>query len=599
MEATFIKTLKVSINGRKIVEARYKPAAGMTKNQIDEFANNFKDGLIAQGKNGSIGVATLEPFGWRSSKIVPMTQNVRSYRIDDYYDLADDIVDERVNEFSIYFYSGYQAAGGIETHNDCLFNCIYEFSGRKLKYFPTPEELKKFLKLDRDDLIPIKLMPRVETAYRININVTGDHCYTSEGKRKDTLNLELSKCHYSLKKDEKADNLKVSVKNFKNHIPVVFKKDGSNYILYDGKEKLSMNYDNFSNIRKEFHDRYKFIKCKSKASEIEKFYHQLKVDIADIFEKTKGEIDLNQFLDIKSASFDLFCKMSHQSKLPADIGQDEALWLDSAYRCGLIDAQPGFYTDCYSYDKNSQYPYALKSLTFPMSPGRFCIIDKIPEGTIGNVKYGIYRCKIGITNYKLFVGNKDNKYTHYDIMSARLQGFTVDLIQDGMPNALIYDDLVTGRSIFGKYVDYLFKLKSDGCKMAKKLLNILPGAFCEKNKHKTVVRNDLNLEKVKLLSIQPFEETYIVEHMPLNKIFKTNYARVGPFINAFSRYKMSELLFPHRNLIVRIHTDGFISLKPIQLPIGPEIGKFKLEHENQNVKVLNVNTVTWIESEKA
>jgi hypothetical protein len=97
------------------------------------------------------------------------------------------------------------------------------------------------------------------------------------------------------------------------------------------------------------------------------------------------------------------------------------------------------------------------------------------------IKLRIYRCKIKGTG-KFFVSNDENYYTQADILMAIDYGFKIKLIQDGQPNFLYYSTecLMSGSTLFKKYVETLYALKLNKVRGAKLLLNILWGALTEK-----------------------------------------------------------------------------------------------------------------------
>lgn len=76
--------------------------------------------------------------------------------------------------------------------------------------------------------------------------------------------------------------------------------------------------------------------------------------------------------------------------------------------------------------------------------------------------------------------------------------------------------------------------------------------------------------------------------------FITPYARIGPFLTSYCRYFLSKLLANHMESIVYIHTDGFISTKPIpSLQISDGLGKFKVKNEGGAV-IYNEQKVQWM-----
>ena len=107
----------------------------------------------------------------------------------------------------------------------------------------------------------------------------------------------------------------------------------------------------------------------------------------------------------------------------------------------------------------------------------------------GYIIYGIYNA---IIEYKkeiacLFRYNKHNKYTHIDLARTKDLGLQINLIQDGTSNALVYEKKtrISGEVIFGEYVNFLFRLKNTKeiiSRVAKKILNILWEALCQRNR---------------------------------------------------------------------------------------------------------------------
>jgi hypothetical protein len=78
----------------------------------------------------------------------------------------------------------------------------------------------------------------------------------------------------------------------------------------------------------------------------------------------------------------------------------------------------------------------------------------------------------------LFRHNKRNIYTFIDLQRAKALDLQVELIQDGSPNALVYDwsTRIPRTVIFGEYVHFLFKVKNErgiAGRVAKRVLNTL------------------------------------------------------------------------------------------------------------------------------
>ncbi|GET63393.1 highly derived D5-like helicase-primase [Rhizophagus irregularis DAOM 181602=DAOM 197198] len=105
----------------------------------------------------------------------------------------------------------------------------------------------------------------------------------------------------------------------------------------------------------------------------------------------------------------------------------------------------------------------------------------------GYALYGLFRAKISGNNI-LFRQNKRGIYTFIDLQRAKKLGLNIQLIQDGKPNALIYDReaRIPETVIFGEYVHFLFKIKNQGGiagRVAKRVLNTLWGALCQRKRN--------------------------------------------------------------------------------------------------------------------
>ena len=56
-------------------------------------------------------------------------------------------------------------------------------------------------------------------------------------------------------------------------------------------------------------------------------------------------------------------------------------------------------------------------------------------------------------------------------------------------------------------------------------------------------------------------DNYKIQTISYDNMFKTNFARLGPFILSKGRQIISRIIEKHLNDIVRVHTDGFIAKK--------------------------------------
>jgi hypothetical protein len=222
-------------------------------------------------------------------------------------------------------------------------------------------------------------------------------------------------------------------------------------------------------------------------------------------------------------------------------------------------------------------------------------------------QHGIYRCIISIKdttrNYiGLFRFNKLNYYTHYDLKRAKELDLEIQMIEDGNNNFLYYsnDKLIQGTKLFGKFVDLLFGIKEAGLgdvsDKSKSILVSLWGALCQMNVSKKVVSNMEGVntkagQEVK--SIIPYDEnTSIIKLTNESKVFKYNYARIKPYLLANSRYKMSKLMEPYRDDIIRCHTDSMFlpyQLDPTKIELGCKLGQLKYKGYYKNFVMKNIN----------
>ena len=79
----------------------------------------------------------------------------------------------------------------------------------------------------------------------------------------------------------------------------------------------------------------------------------------------------------------------------------------------------------------------------------------------------------------------------------------------------------------------------------------------------------------------------IIRTTKKNGFYKTNYARLCPFLLAQGRRHMSKILYEHRDHVYRLQTDGFLIDKLIHENIDVGLGGLKYEGFNENAIILN------------
>jgi hypothetical protein len=269
----------------------------------------------------------------------------------------------------------------------------------------------------------------------------------------------------------------------------------------------------------------------------------------------------------------------------------------------IIWATKGYEGKAHDYDFISRYPPLMASVNmlFPYKEGEFKRLKEFPE----RLEYGIYRCMIDNTQPKLFRSNFNHHYTHLDINRARELKFRIKLLIDNEPNALVYtrDKLLTGSQLFGRYVNLLFGLKQKykGNELVKLILNVLWGALSERNLLTQEIHEYKEGDKVfelhensthhSMKTIDSDKNIYAIEYFHNDKMFKSDFARIKPFLIAKARTIISQVMEPHLDKIVRVHTDGFLATEKLDVKTGEKLGDLKYKKSYEYVKVINVNNV--------
>ena len=308
---------------------------------------------------------------------------------------------------------------------------------------------------------------------------------------------------------------------------------------------------------------------------------------------------MNKTGNINNTCLELFDRMTRFLIEPENILQDEAIWINKSSTASLIWAHK-YEGNVYKYDVKSEYPSLMISKNkFPIKRGEFMKLT-----TIDNIEYfqfGIYRIEIEPTEdediNKLFRFTTDNYYTHISLEHARKLNLKMNLIIDDEPNFLYYsrDKLITFEEVFKPYVMYLFNLKDKGANLAKDILNRLWGKLGEYDRTKKYDDKEINInddeEIIELRPCNKNEGINLIKTNKINKPYKTNYARLIPFLKSMDRKKMSEQMFDHRANIHQILTDGFLSDKLIHTNTDVKLGELKYEGFFENVVIKNCSKV--------
>lgn len=166
------------------------------------------------------------------------------------------------------------------------------------------------------------------------------------------------------------------------------------------------------------------------------------------------------------------------------------------------------------------------------------------------------------------------------------------------PNVLLFEERVPARSVFKPFVDYIYDLRKtvpDATKpRVKKIMNCLWGGLCAKRKTKVDMNkvNVLDLEGRSVTHIEPFGDSLLVTVERNENRYKTSYARMLPFITSYGRHIMFKELMPFKDSIHRIHTDGFIADRKLDLKLSTKLGGWKIEKQGK-CRIKNSKHVEW------
>lgn len=371
------------------------------------------------------------------------------------------------------------------------------------------------------------------------------------------------------------------------------------YTMENGKSKISL--ETFNEYRKKPRDvntPYVLVYYNSKQySSLKEQCKYFTKTANTLYYKTKGKINMFRTGTVKKTILQLFFDLCNPEK-PTFIQYYEAIKFEKC-RGALVYGTP-YFGMCWKYDFVSHYPALMASAQqrYPMDVGTLKTITNEEFDEMRCFKYGLYHVEVFNTDKRVWVKNYDHWYTHTDLNFANDHlKYKMRIIQDGKPNALLYDpsSLVSGRDLFGPLVKYLFKYKKEGVKEVKIFLNTLWGALCQTNKWKSEITNDTKEYKQgnNFLTYTIKNGKVIADCVNVSNFYDTNFARIKPFLLSFGRIKTAKVILKNIDNVVRINTDGFILTEPIKdYKTGTDLGELKFEGSSV-CRVLNSQKVIW------
>jgi hypothetical protein len=510
----------------------------------------------------------------------------------------DAIGDEKVSMILFNRIEVNTAKGGYDKNemNDCLYYSLKTSLGNAFKY-ENPYKFKKALKLKRNDMIDVDLIPQIEDLLKCNISVEGDHEYQTNKFYPYNCFVELKDNHYSYKANKRVHQLLYSNQTKKELI--CYDYDKLNKIhSYDGiNEKVFENDEQFQDY---LNNKYVIVLRHFKNT-IQEEYDFLQQE-NEILKKYNLDLDKSRF------SFTVLAKNTFYNTVRAldidDLTSVEQNMLYNSRNCGLLYSQNGFEGKVKTYDINSYYPYILNQSSFQLPVGRPYEEHLTELHNDYGLPYGLYKVKIEIPeNCKYIMNNEKNIYTHFDIHTARELGYNVELIDEPI-NALLYKNRTSSKKIFNEYIEKMYVVKTNTKSVGSKiLLNSLWGSLCQKNEivYRTNKKEPLIFDDADTTTVL-YDK---IKYYNKDDYYKLPYARFGVFITSYARYRMYKLSHQFQDKIVRIHTDSFMVKDDFDISeyitIGDGLGEFKEETKNTenmmksgNVKIIHLNKIVEV-----
>ena len=617
---TQILPSKLLSNSKKVMRVVLEPFKNgnpkYKKTDIKKWGLELSNRLKKLKVKGSIQTVLKFNGMVRSGQNTDIGKDINIYNPDDYYENDPNEFEKnlvKIDKFKeIVFFVTIENKnanfGGSSSNNDCFYFCL---NNGISQYNPweKPEDLKKFLKIKRNDLVGLKDIEKIEKKIgKVGINISGDCNYISKLGLSKNLNLVLRNNHYQINHNL---NRKVHYISFNEKQILLFDKTKS--IGYDGLNEFFVNsieYDEMIN----FKSNYLMVPRNSNKPINDEYTEYMKL-ADDLKSKSKGIINLYKTGTIKKSALKLLDDTTKHIT-PEHIEFDESCILENSVSNGFIFSEQ--YEGIASKgDITSLYPsiYSSKNVLVPIKRGIFKILtnENITEMTSklnGNYAYGLYRFNIypsknpkidRLFRFKQMDNFNNNDilekqfYTSIDLKMADMLGLKKELIVDNNINCVLYprSHCLTGFEIFNKFVETLKPLKEQKVEGAKLLLNILSGAISEKQIKKFYVDEikdnfiDLDELNLKLLksSMSIDKNKSIYKCVSTDRFYCSQFARFKPFMLAQARLVMLKIILPINDKVVKCYIDSVITTEPLEYKEG--WGELKLEYANKNIKIEN------------
>jgi hypothetical protein len=563
-----------------VVQLKYK--GKFTLEKIRELAQKMSDSLYEQNPGARVSQSILSDAKWFSGGFTDVGDPIELY--EPYDDSNGWVEQEHYTEFRMYVIKkGSKKGGNDNKNNDCMFFCLASVLHER-NPFKDGWQLKKYLGLKRKEKIDIDHIPMIEEKLKLfKINVTGDHIYVSPKQCQFSINLKLNDGHYKV---DATKTRKINGVSFKECKPILYDSNPAVEMnAYDGDKLYHMTSEEFRQIK--YSSKTHVIVNKDNADmTLEENYQSFIHDANELKTESNSFINLYKTGNNITAALDLFDRFTRFVELPEDIEQDEGQWILDASFGALIRAEKGYEGEGHKYDVCSMYPSILNSAKFmiPVQRGEFKQLTQDEFDKLKFLPHGIYRCQVECDDvHPLFRTNPKHYYTHLDLSRAKELGLEINMIMDDQANHLYYhrSKTVNANILFDEFIKFMFELKDKKVPRAKAILNCLWGALCQKNKISHVVFDDSDAidlpQDIQVFKITPFREGAKVDYYKNDRMFKTNFARIMPFLLAKARATISAIMEPYVDHVVYCHTDSMIVNKAIEIQTGNGLGELKYE----------------------
>ena len=475
-----------------------------------------------------------------------------------------------------------------------------------------PAKMNAIFALEKDALVPFDLMPDIERLWKCQIELEGDYVYESQMDAVRFPALLRFRVHNNTCK-------RVTIKNNQltnyggTQKPVIIHTKNSvtqTSYGYDGKTHISCASAKFFNYKTYC---YVWVKYRPDLDTKEYLKNEYQILIHCGKQLREHGISFDSVYSVLGTGKMMLHKATSIYRDPTPIGTLEGDWIQNSTLGALQHHKKGIYDNCSKFDVNSSYPSILSGSGFiiPYGDPEWA---KLNEKDIKKyISFGIYRVKITKKVHSFAIKyNLNGYYTHIDLQVFRNAGVCFKLDQDCSFNAMLYSGTsrMPSRKLFKKVYDKLYSLKNKGIggKYTKQIMNagVAGGLVESAKKHgysytldtsgnsMVIPENAINVRYEMNDNNEFYRVTYDLDDQ---KRFKTDYARLKPFLYAEGRHRLRETMIKavnDLNNIVWVHTDGFIVVGEVdesKLEIGESMGEYTKEYSGKKLEILKQNIV--------